>query len=1530
MSNILSYNPIKISVIHPKTNIVTKTIIFVGSVPDKIKSELIKIEKAKTPNALILKNYYGKGWARRLYYKKTTGGTIKLVNENVKKELDLTDIDLTNADDDASDLDLDVSNDDADDADDANAANAADDNANANAADNADDAANAADNADTDNADNVDNAEDGEGNVDNVNKPEVDDFNFDMENDNNKNEKNDNDINIVKIEDLLFKKDKPLPEHKVDKNSKIMYSFINIYPEDNILEFKKKILLATDIPIYRQHLWVDIKNRAFPLCYNINFYDINVSVNMTNLIDTLGNDSSGIKTTTVEGLPIDNKFYARKNFIKVEANDTFKTIHEYYFKYGIAEYNLVDLDTFYDNKEQLFNQLKNDRYQLELVYYGFIIKYFPIITLQVFVKYIQNENTLIDYYPNIEFIKDNLYNQIQMESNIMTEKNNLTNKDKNNIKKKIKHSITSSHILVSDSLYSTESVIYIRNLFSQFELSKKVNMCKCHLLHSGKHIILHKTYENAHEFPDKIPLNSIVFRIKIDKHTTESIYLVVFKNGNYIIKSKWREDSYVDFNKIYNICDKHITPVISQINNYNSLVLYDNMKLTKLTKNNSKFTEINISTFYYTNLTDVHFNIMKKQIDDYHTAGIWVKYVNELNSQEFYFNKGMYQFDIKRIENQLNINNYYDHLSNGPVNQKWDFLFKKTRVTKLTRRYSDIKIDITGLKEHEFNIYYDLILTFFYLYEKRCASNKDIFNNLYKNNNQISKISSKLKEQDSVLYDFKKLYKSNIVYSKICQKPYQPVILNKLEYNKLEKEKKKNAIKFWNFTTEKEVYYSCPNKKYPYIKFITKKHPLDYCIPCCKKMDIPKQPDDSKRIIHEACLKDYKYEKDIGTLKNKSRYIMTYGKDIDLGRLSKLPDNTLEALFYDIYTPSNANINSTNAGNNIDQECFDRYGYYLYGVEQNLPNISNIGFLHCIINILETNVDNFIELVLKNIFENKKKMHILLDGDISKYFSDIDEFANAVENIFLNHKTLVDENLIKIPWNEIFISFVSIYMDITPIIFDDKDGSDVLIRLPKKINNVDDYITSKKKNILILKKRKRYYPIYYIDTDIFFQTHLIENKIYQSNNDIIIILSEVIKSYLNNNNDTSGYSVVKNHIDLSIIKNMVNDKKLLYKIEAYFINYSNTCYAVLIQDLRSSLKYYIPIFTSYYSSEEGINLLFNTKNIENYIVSLTHLNKFIADFNHWVALESMKNNMIKPNVSEKLSLEERVQPIYPYITITNWLLLKDKIIGFISENLNWYINPIEVKDAFKVKKVKLIKLLYNPTFVNDLILNKKDISKDKRCQNIGRSLYNSHLYQLLLLELLTFINKYRNESLRKLIKTQIIKTDFNKSLDVLFEILENKITEQNDFKKLKNQISKFMIVHHDKKKLLLDIDSSRYVFDDILLIKLRKLPLNKLIIELHRIFKNLVVYGSIDKVKDFEFPNMFSSCQKVDQSFCNKKKIIIEKQKLKDMLDVMGADILNPIKEKFLFGTLLVDHVVQFFKFIKRPHEKITVNVIDV
>ena len=110
-----------------------------------------------------------------------------------------------------------------------------------------------------------------------------------------------------------------------------------------------------------------------------------------------------------------------------------------------------------------------------------------------------------------------------------------------------------------------------------------------------------------------------------------------------------------------------------------------------------------------------------------------------------------------------------------------------------------------------------------------------------------------------------------------------------------------------------------------------------------------------KQEIHNICMKEHKFTGEKISLTKGSHYIATYGKNIETGRLSRLPEHTLEPLFFDTYSPEGG----------IDQECVTADGYYLFGVDQHLATVQNVGYLYCLIHSLNKSMSDFLFIMYK-------------------------------------------------------------------------------------------------------------------------------------------------------------------------------------------------------------------------------------------------------------------------------------------------------------------------------------------------------------------------------------------------------------------------------------------------------------------------------------------------------------------------------------------------------------------------------------
>jgi len=1479
MTHDFSHDPVKIRIVDIKTGKIKQTYVYAGNVPTAVKKELDKIEKNPMQKSNpVLKKFYGAGWQTKLGIEEIVnkkGGSKNGISINKRKEYDVLehvggfDNEVAGGEEEMFEIDDDLLKD-------------------------------------------LDNLDIGSRQED-TQLPET--YNDTQETtviESQKDLIDISDIDTNKAQDNFLEDREETLEIKHAGGVRFITD-INAYPVDNILELKYKIFLNIGIPIYRQHLWYKYKSKSYPASYVLSIHNHTENIDIERLVAFYKNqnaveskksevkytgDTSITAINDIEGIPVEMEYYKNKDFLHVSAQDTFNLLQSIYYKYGTNEFFLVDLNDLMQ-PGVLYEKIKKDKYQMEVIYYGFVMLYFPMITFGVFQDYLKNERNLKQMYPELYPDKSNIYRKYELQGVITDE--SYENKDDKEIEKKLFSSITQTVVSIDNYNQDVDVVLSLRNLFDVIELNETMTYCKANVLHENHNIILKKSYMNEREPKDIIPINSLLIKIKINPDTNENIRIVIFKNGNYVIKTEWREENHMDFKKITKVVGQRINPIIKMINKMDEHVKYHSVSLAEVETNNIVFTETSLTFYYDDDITEARFNILKNILDDYRKAGIIMSKENVALGYEYFFNKGMYKYDPARIEKAISVDNYYDYLSNGVVKQKWETVFERTRLFQIFNVSSKLKINISGIRnDTEMDIYYMYLKGLLYTYSQNAKKIKIVGDETVQAKSK--KALKNLKVQDPLLYDFKKIYNSNIVYSRKCQKQYQPVILTDEEYSKLPKEKKSNAIKYWNFTKQKPAWYSCPNAKYPYIKFITKMHPKDFCIPCCKKVAMNENVNKKKQEIHNSCIKDHIYTGEKVNLTKGSHYIASYGKNIEVGRISRLPENTLEPLFFDTYSPEGS----------IDQECATADGYYLFGVDQHVLQINDVGMLFCLAHAMNVPIDVFLSDCCKRIKKSPDKFRVILDGNAGLYFDNAIDLADTL--LLINKDdTMLKTTLETLQWNLLFISIGYYYFGINTVMFDDQQKEMIELVLPKGLKNPEEMFPESHKNLVVLRKKTKFYPIYLFNTEIFKRTGIIDTRLFLNESGLIAIIKAVVrKTFYSNNNEK-----IKNVTDLSIIKEFAKDNSI--EIEHYYINYSNLCYAVVLKYKNKSI--YFPVHSSHYPLQKDISLIFTPYKGE-YNVEFDIINRLVANYNRW-----------NTEVSRKSGLEGMT--VYPRIDIQQWLKIRDEkyITGFICNNTNYYCKELTEKEAIKYTNKPIQTLLYNPYKINDLIHSIKNGTKKIELDNaiddkLQLSMYNYYLYNLVLLHLINIFNSQRNTTLRKKIILLLSKTDFNKNIENVREFLKE-IDDADDVNKLKNIIGRYITQHHDRKKMISDIDNTYFNFDRTSLEKMKTMPVKKVNDELHRLAKSFVKIGKINN-KNFKFPNILVACNtKNSTSYCDRDKLIIDKKKLDDILDIIAYDIINPSKWKWIFNSVFIDKFVDYFKFIRRKNEAISVEFLS-
>lgn len=1563
MAHEFSTNPIKLRVVDIKTGEWKQSYVFVGQVPPAVESQLRRLEKNINMNNPVLRKFYGPAWRDRLGVsliqkgKKKFGGAVHkpdMIELDDTKELDTTDLDIL----DGANVEYKTTTNTT-----TKPTTGGGPETDANVEDN--------DVNDTEAKGDVNNVNGDEGNAEDV----VDDlFDLDVM----------KELGDLNAEDIIERQAKESVEtaepaetaaviadtNAVDfltereKTAELKHTggvkFIidtSVYPVDDILTFKYKIFMSIGIPIYRQHIWFKYKHKSYPVSYMINLHKNVENIDIERLVAfyTKATDIS-VSHSDIEGIPVELEYYKNKDFIHVTATDTFNLMQTNYYKYATDEYFLADLNDLV-NPNVIYNKLGKDKYQLELIYYGFIVLYFPMITFGVFMDWLKNEKTFNQIYPELMPEKRFLRDKYEIEANITDEAYDSIG-DKQ-VAKKLFSSITQTIVSIDNYNQDVEMLLSLRNLFDVIQLDELMTYCKAYVLYENQTVILKKSYLNEKEPKDIIPLNSLLIKIKINSDTNENMRIVIFKNGNYIIKTDWREENHMDFKNITKVVSSKVNPIITLINKMGDRIKYHNIPLMHIGSDNVIFTETSLAFYYDDDVTEARFNVFKNILEDYRTAGVILAKENISLGYEYFFRKGMYKYDPARIEKTVTIDNYYEYLSNSMIRQKWETLFERTRLFQILNISSKLKIAITGIRNDvEMQIFHMYLTGLLKIYSHNANKIKIVGDEtvLAKSKRSLKN----LKVQDPLLYDFKKIYKSNVVYSKICQKPYQPLILSDEEYKKLPNTKKDTAIKYWNFTKQKPVWYSCPNMKFPYIKFIVKQHPRDFCIPCCKKIEMNENVNKKKQEIHSSCMKEHLYSGEKVNLTKGSHYIASYGKNIEIGRISRLPEHTLEPLFFDTYSPEGS----------IDQECVTADGYYLFGVDQNTVNINSIGFLYCLVHSLGMSVVEFLAECSKRIKKSPDKFRVILDGNAGLYFTSAVELADVITTLD-SDEYLLETKYENLPWNLLFMSIGYYYFGVNTILFDDQSKESIELVLPKGLKNPAEMFPDSHKNLVILRHKDKYYPIYLFNTEIFKRTGIIETKLFLNESGLIAIIRAVVRKDF----EGQGSEKIKSQIDLSTIKAFALDNKLT--ISHYFINYSNLCYAVVLKSGDKSM--YFPVNASYYSLEKNITMIFEPYDGK-YDVEFTTMQKVIDQFSKWNALQSKKAGLdgiyLYPNVTidqwirvnktngksggadvkdgkvddlvesdddkeVKDSIEEKEDSSNVLGGTDSPIIgsAENPIIGFVSNNTNYFIEPMDKKKALGFHSVPVQTLLYHPFEINAMLYSVKNgkmqlTENPELAKQLEKSMYEYYLYHLLLLHFISLFNAQRNTTVRRKLLTVLSKTDFNKNLDNLREFI-TEIEDVEDIAKIKAIISRYMVTHHDKKQMIYDITNTYFNFDKVSLENFKNQPIKKIKEQLHKLSKQFTVIGTI-KYNTFKFPNMFVACKSANQGskskesvgYCSGNKLIIEKNKLDVLLDVLAHDISNPSKWKWLFNSIFIEKSVDFFKFIRRKSEHITVEFV--
>jgi hypothetical protein len=1062
---------------------------------------------------------------------------------------------------------------------------------------------------------------------------------------------------------------------------------INIYKEDKVSELKEKLQIITGIEVYKQHLFYYNADYPIQLSYNISGLSINIY------------DTDSWLGSNICGIPTSEDIYANRDSLIVESYEEFRLVKD--IINVSRDLYLISIDSFFKDKANIETVI-NDIYTRELLYYSFVLKYFPMISLDLFSTYIINESEIADMYPLISPPIHKLLDKYKKETQVFEIINAVTDNDLDKVN--FSYSITSATIVSSNSVN-----IDLRNLFDMFCCSLDYPFIKCKTVIDGQNVELTKIYKLSNTFRDKYPDNSIIFGIVIDSdEVTMYATLIILHNGTYHVKINFRDDLYVDFNKLYAIVEKYTNPLITIINSYGKWIMDSNLQ--PVTKSLTKINDLTMSIYWRPE--NFNSNIIKLVNKEFKLL-VESNIISYRQNSEYFFNKSMYRFNHRLIEEIIRtIPNYYSRYYDTKIKSKWDNLFTKNRLLRIYNRYSDIKFEINNVKDEEKDLVWNIMVKFIYHINNLLKNTKLISDKTLKQLDQkinpldVSKKLKKLKELDPELYEFKKTYQSKEVLSKKCQKPLQPIMFTDEEYKALDD--KKSIEVYHNFTTNKPAYYKCPNPDFPYIQYIVGVHPKGYCIPCCKKT-IPKETNPKKFMVQKTCKDSHVFIEE-ATEEKKTKYVNHWGKDINSGKLCFLPDEILGKIF-------------NNDSNVSDQVCVIDQNYFVLGVHQT----ADIGIIFACSVILNKSPEEIMEKCYNMLIEYNL-LYKIANGITIKLFNSVEHFKDCFDALFKPNNEVSQW-----PWNTILLDLISRTYDINPIIFN-ITGNQGYIEIPGTLQKPTDiytknicYIVSKYSSDVDQTNKLRYYPIVYCSKEAFYKDGTIVNTLFDSSNLNVQKIYDIINSGIKKrNNDILG-------IDLFTISDFID---LDYTIDLYYVNSNNNCYAILLSNKKTKLnKQYVPLALSYY---KGDNATYDSHG-KNHNTNFIAFEKLIDDFNTYCN----KNNILP-------------------VTFTKRIVYNGKNIGLVADH-NWYMDI----PNNKYTDLPIMEMLYDPYIINKL----EEVNEVNKHQ-FNEALYRKYIYHLMTISFINYWNMRKNTNVRKSIVKALLSPKAYELDNILTSIKE--------------------------------------------------------------------------------------------------------------------------------------------------------------
>ncbi len=759
-----------------------------------------------------------------------------------------------------------------------------------------------------------------------------------------------------------------------------VYTDIAVYPEDTIDDLRLKLSLASGVPLYRQHFFYYMNEEGPAHPYRIAVDGVPAPVDWRDIAAGPGDrHDSGASGTVVAGVNVDPRLEERREGIRVEALDTFTALSPV-LGVRLTRAYFVDLYNVVRPAGGALAAIMRDRYQFDLLYYGGLLRYWPHLTPDACRTALADPEGVAASYPALDPDPAAVRARVQAERPIA---DSALGWRPAAARGRATIAVTAATVHVPP--VSMKMRVAVRNVFDWIPTSVSVAAIVARFdvdgigadavppARQGAPVTAVKRHATSYGPRASGPLTAFLAR-PVRRETVsfalarEGVddeqfapgvagkqvpyaFLTVYADGRYEVVADWREDDRVGFGQVAEEVAAVVAPVIGAINAMGAAAfpIGGELAMPKTTgaaaaaplAASPALGAITVSAFWPHALTAATFREVKSRFRAYERAGIiGIRGLQQAAAYVFSFRKGVTAYDPRLADRAATADapgrhasaNQYLRLADQGAAARWAAAFPG-RTVRVYHRATDLRVEILGadsLAEFE------MIQRYVFAFLDGLLSGPGRIRvgeaAAPPAPNEETHVASarlrRLQERDPNLFDLKKYDTDATSYSILCQSGRQPYIFSEQEAGRLAARRRGRLVRYWNFTEAAPALYECPDPKFPHLSFRAGQHPLGYCLPCCKKT-LP-AAGSRAALLNAGCLRDRgppgpdaAPEPEPGAT---SRHVLTYGKEVPLGRVSDAPRELTAGLLLDAVPPP--------------------HGVYLIGVEQAAPAVPYAGFAY--------------------------------------------------------------------------------------------------------------------------------------------------------------------------------------------------------------------------------------------------------------------------------------------------------------------------------------------------------------------------------------------------------------------------------------------------------------------------------------------------------------------------------------------------------------------------------------------------------